>query len=141
MSAPTEPVLSNTDGDCDAEADQHAEDDELTDEHPDDDEHAQDAAEEPGIDVGLPLPGETKSQKAERIYLAHQKAGVELKKPDLARWAGYKQEGSGRTQYAKLEKKHGPITVREGADQLNLDWQHQDGGLPARLADKVNENG
>ncbi|WP_179079138.1 hypothetical protein [Streptomyces rectiverticillatus] len=94
------------------------------DEHPSDEEDAQEPAEVPGIDVGSAQPGETKSQKAERIYLAHQKAGVELKKPDLARWAGYKQEGSGRTQYAKLEKGRGPIVVREGADQLN-DWRQQ----------------
>ncbi|NUK15690.1 hypothetical protein HRW21_10305 [Streptomyces lunaelactis] len=78
------------------------------------------------MDVGTGPPNETKSQKAARIYLAHQKAGVELTRADLARWAGYKQEGSGRTQYTKLEEKYGPIVVREGADQLDLDLQHED---------------
>ncbi|MGW1041042.1 DUF2637 domain-containing protein [Streptomyces sp. NPDC002547] len=80
----------------------------------------------PALDVGTAPPNETKSQKAARIYLAHQKAGVELTRVNLARWAGYKQEGSGRTQYAKLEEKYGPIVVREGADQLDLDLQHED---------------
>ncbi|MBT2385522.1 hypothetical protein [Streptomyces sp. ISL-11] len=81
--------------------------------------------------AGFVRPGETKSQKAEHVYLAHQKAGVELKKPDLARWAGYKQEGFGRTQYAKLDKLHGPIVVCEEGDQLNLDRQQQDTSLSA----------
>ncbi|MER6116186.1 DUF2637 domain-containing protein [Streptomyces sp. NPDC001743] len=89
-----------------------------------DDEAAGAGAEEPKVNLGVAPPGETKSQKAERIYLAHQEAGVELTKPNLARWAGYQQEGSGRTQYNKLEKKHGPIVVREGADQLDLDWRN-----------------
>lgn len=82
---------------------------------------AEDGAEQPGVDVGVAPPNETKSQKAQRIYLAHQKAGVHLAKPDLARWAGYKQEGSGRTQYVRLEKAHGPIVVREAADQLDFE--------------------
>ncbi|MFD3662709.1 DUF2637 domain-containing protein [Streptomyces sp. NPDC058659] len=88
-----------------------------------DDEAADTGVEEPKVDLGVAPPGETKVQRAERIYLAHQEAGVELTKPNLARWAGYQQEGSGRTQYNKLEKKHGPIVVREGADQLDLDWR------------------
>ncbi|WP_250305366.1 DUF2637 domain-containing protein [Streptomyces sp. A 4/2] len=88
-----------------------------------DDEAADTGAEEPKVNLGVAPPGETKVQRAERIYLAHQEAGVELTKPNLARWAGYQQEGSGRTQYNKLEKKHGPIVVREGADQLDLDWR------------------
>ncbi|GAA2969251.1 hypothetical protein GCM10010519_00470 [Streptomyces lactacystinicus] len=88
-----------------------------------DDEAADTGAEEPKVNLGIAPPGETKVQRAERIYLAHQEAGVELTKPNLARWAGYQQEGSGRTQYNKLEKKHGPIVVREGADQLDLDWR------------------
>ncbi|MBV9023833.1 MAG: DUF2637 domain-containing protein [Streptomycetaceae bacterium] len=90
-----------------------AEDDELAD------------VEEPKVDLGIGPPDETKSQRAERIYLAHQRAGVELTKPNLARWAGYQQEGSGRTQYKRLEKKYGPIMVREGADQLDIDWQRE----------------
>ncbi|MFC5148928.1 DUF2637 domain-containing protein [Streptomyces aureoversilis] len=129
--APDEPAVPTADEEDGDEAEQHAEDDEPTDEHPAGDEGAPASDEAPRIDVGLAQPGETKSQKAERIYLAHQKAGVELKKPDLARWAGYKQEGSGRTQYAKLEKHYGPIVVRESTDQLNLEWQQQDDSLPA----------
>lgn len=97
-----------------------------------DDEAAGGEMEEPRVDVGVAPPGETKGQRAERIYLAHQQAGVELTKPNLARWAGYQQEGSGRTQYNKLEKTHGPIVVREGADQLDLDWR-QPGGQDAGL--------
>jgi hypothetical protein len=84
--------------------------------------HAEDD-EEPKVDLGVAPPNETKSQRAERIYLAHKEAGVELTRPNLARWAGYQQDGSGRTQYNKLEKKHGPIVVREGADRLDLDWR------------------
>jgi hypothetical protein len=88
-----------------------------------DDEAAGGESQEPKVALGVAPPNETKSQRAERIYLAHKEAGVELTKPNLARWAGYQQEGSGRTQYNKLEKKHGPIVVREGADQLDLDWR------------------
>jgi hypothetical protein len=84
------------------------------------------SADSPALDLGTAPPNETKSQKAARIYLAHQKAGVELTRVNLARWAGYKQEGSGRTQYSKLEEKYGPIVVREGADQLDLDLHHPD---------------
>lgn len=97
-----------------------------------DDEAAGGEMEEPRVDLGVAPPGETKGQRAERIYLAHQQAGVELTKPNLARWAGYQQEGSGRTQYNKLEKTYGPIVVREGADQLDLDWR-QPGGQDAGL--------
>ncbi|MFD4788708.1 DUF2637 domain-containing protein [Streptomyces sp. NPDC058459] len=101
-----------------------------------DDETAGGESQEPKVDLGVAPPNETKSQRAERIYLAHKQAGVELTKPNLARWAGYQQEGSGRTQYNKLERKHGPIVVREGADQLDLDWRepaaNEDGLQPAR---------
>ncbi|MEU6406182.1 DUF2637 domain-containing protein [Streptomyces sp. NPDC046985] len=88
-----------------------------------DDEAAGREPQEPKVKLGVAPPNETKGQRAERIYLAHQEAGVELTKPNLARWAGYQQEGSGRTQYNKLEKQHGPIVVREGADQLDLNWR------------------
>ncbi|MCG7523856.1 DUF2637 domain-containing protein [Streptomyces sp. OfavH-34-F] len=92
-----------------------------------DDEAAGGEPEEPKVKLGAAPPNETKGQRAERIYLAHQEAGVELTRPNLARWAGYQQEGSGRTQYNKLEKKHGPIVVREGADQLDLEWREPAG--------------
>jgi len=65
--------------------------------------------------------GESKSERAERIYLAHQRAGVELSRPNLARWAGFANEGSGRTQYSRLERKHGKIVVSEGAGQLDFE--------------------
>ncbi|MEU5417804.1 DUF2637 domain-containing protein [Streptomyces sp. NPDC020667] len=129
--APLEPATPAADEEHGNALEHDAQDDEPADEHPAGGGDAQESDEAPGIDVGLAQPGETKSQRAERIYLAHQEAGVELKKPDLARWAGYKQEGSGRTQYAKLEKLHGPIIIREGTDQLNLEWQQQDNGLPS----------
>ncbi|MEU0108342.1 DUF2637 domain-containing protein [Streptomyces sp. NPDC006251] len=92
-------------------------------------EPSHDPEDVPALDLGTAPPNESKAQKAERIYLAHQKAGVELTKPNLARWAGYKQEGSGRTQYTRLEKKHGPIVVREGADQLDLPALQAEPGL------------
>lgn len=93
-----------------------------------DNETAEGEMKEPKVDLGMAPPNETKVQRAERIYLAHQQAGVELTKPNLARWAGYQQEGSGRTQYNKLEKKYGPIVIREGADQLDLPWPAQPDG-------------
>ncbi|MCM2431053.1 DUF2637 domain-containing protein [Streptomyces sp. RKAG337] len=93
-----------------------------------DNETAEGEMEEPKVDLGVAPPNETKVQRAERIYLAHHQAGVELTKPNLARWAGYQQEGSGRTQYNKLEKKYGPIVIREGADQLDLNWPAQPDG-------------
>ncbi|MFZ3491891.1 DUF2637 domain-containing protein [Streptomyces sp. 5.8] len=66
----------------------------------------------PVVDVGDPPEGESKRARAERIYLAHQEAGVELTRRDLARWAGYKRVGSGRTAYVELERKFGPIEAR-----------------------------
>ncbi|MFJ9574539.1 DUF2637 domain-containing protein [Streptomyces bacillaris] len=108
-------------GEADASAEDEAPQREAGD--AEDDEAADGEPQEPKVKLGAAPPGETKGQRAERIYLAHQEAGVELTKPNLARWAGYQQEGSGRTQYNKLEKKHGPIVVREGADQLDLDWR------------------
>ncbi|MEU2354467.1 DUF2637 domain-containing protein [Streptomyces misionensis] len=67
------------------------------------------------IELGPAPANESKRQRAERIYLAHQKAGVELSRKDLTRWAGYQNEGSGRSAYNDLERKHGPIVVAEAA--------------------------
>uniref|UniRef100_UPI002F912DD1 DUF2637 domain-containing protein n=1 Tax=Streptomyces cellulosae TaxID=1968 RepID=UPI002F912DD1 len=123
--SPAEEQLHEVEEDVREEADQQGE--EIVD--AEDAEVAQtghDPGDSPALDLGTAPANETKSQKAERIYLAHQRAGVELTRANLAKWAGYKQEGSGRTQYAKLEEKYGPIVVREGADQLDLDLQHQD---------------
>ena len=98
-----------------------------------DDEAAEAEHEEPPVHLGVAPPGETKVQRAERIFLAHQAAGVSLSKPDLARWAGYKQDGSGRTQYNQLEKKHGPIVPREDAGELDLAWRQEPEGEGAAL--------
>ncbi|MFJ6438771.1 DUF2637 domain-containing protein [Streptomyces sp. NPDC091416] len=65
----------------------------------------------PTIDLGPAPADESKRQRAERIYLAHQEAGVELTRKDLTRWAGYRNEGSGRSAYNDLERKHGPIVA------------------------------
>ncbi|MBQ0972925.1 DUF2637 domain-containing protein [Streptomyces sp. RK31] len=73
------------------------------------------AAPPPTIELGPAPANESKRQRAERIYLAHQKAGVELTRKDLTRWAGYQNEGSGRSAYNDLERKHGPIVVGEAA--------------------------
>ncbi|MFE9679250.1 DUF2637 domain-containing protein [Streptomyces sp. NPDC006259] len=71
----------------------------------------------PAIDLGTAPENESKRQRAERIYLAHQVAGVELTRKNLTRWAGYQKAGSGRTAYVELERKYGPIVVR--ADEAN----------------------
>jgi hypothetical protein len=73
------------------------------------------AAPPPSIELGPTPANESKRQRAERIYLAHQKAGVELTRKDLTRWAGYQNEGSGRSAYNDLERKHGPIVASEAA--------------------------
>ncbi|MCX5215704.1 DUF2637 domain-containing protein [Kitasatospora sp. NBC_00240] len=100
----------------------------------DEEDGAATGEEMPRLDLGVAPPNETKSQKAARIYLAHQRAGVELTKPNLAKWAGYQNDGSGRTQYNRLEQQYGPILVNEGADQLDLDWQQNPGGREAQPA-------
>ncbi|MEW2298240.1 DUF2637 domain-containing protein [Streptomyces sp. NPDC006743] len=69
----------------------------------------------PTVELGPAPANESKRQRAERIYLAHQKAGVELTRKDLTRWAGYRNEGSGRSAYNDLERKHGPIVADETA--------------------------
>lgn len=97
------------------------------DEKPDDQQDS-DGAERPKVDLGVAPEGEKKRQRAERIYLAHQAAGVELTRQDLGKWAGYKGDGSGRTQYAALERKHGPIVVRQEREQLDVAWQEQQAG-------------
>ncbi|MFD8690770.1 hypothetical protein [Streptomyces sp. NPDC059651] len=59
----------------------------------------------PTIDLGTALENESKRQRAERIYLAHQVAGVELTRKNLTQWSGYQKAGSGRTAYVELERK------------------------------------
>ncbi|MFC8944040.1 DUF2637 domain-containing protein [Streptomyces rochei] len=104
--------------------------DEAEDEEgPEEDEEGPDegdaAAPPPTIELGPAPANESKRQRAERIYLAHQKAGVELTRKDLTRWAGYQNEGSGRSAYNDLERKHGPIVVSEAA------WETGDAQLAA----------
>lgn len=112
------------DGDADADADKEGEVDEDEDgEDPEDgdadaDEDDDGQAEPlPQIGLGTAPDNESKRQRAERIYLAHQDAGVALTRANLTRWAGYQKAGSGRTAYVELERKYGPIVVLdEGAD-------------------------
>ncbi|MFE9137914.1 DUF2637 domain-containing protein [Streptomyces sp. NPDC007355] len=94
------------------------------DEAEDDDESPEEgddpaSAPPPTIELGPAPANESKRQRAERIYLAHQKVGVELTRKDLARWAGYQNEGSGRSAYNDLERKHGPIVAGEAARETS----------------------
>ncbi|MGW1496159.1 DUF2637 domain-containing protein [Streptomyces sp. NPDC002402] len=102
---------TNSGDSVDDDDEEAAEPDEVADEDdgPDDTQ--------PAIDLGTAPENESKRQRAERIYLAHQDAGVELTRKNLTRWAGYQKAGSGRTAYVELERKHGPIVVR--ADEAN----------------------
>lgn len=81
-------------------------------------------AQEVRIDIDLSvLPKNlTHRQRAERIYIAHQAAGVALSQADLGKWAGYKNPNSGGNEYRRLEKEYGPIVVREGATHVDLNW-------------------
>ncbi|WP_439681516.1 DUF2637 domain-containing protein [Embleya sp. MST-111070] len=67
---------------------------------------------EDDVDGRRPRRGR-KAALAELVYLEHQREGKALTRADLARMAGYAREGSGRTQYARLEVLHGPIVVGE----------------------------
>ncbi|EDY49241.1 DUF2637 domain-containing protein [Streptomyces clavuligerus] len=77
------------------------------------------------IDLSVLPRSLTQRQRAERIYVAHQAAGVALPQADLGRWAGYKNPNSGGNEYRRLEKEHGPIVVREGATHVDLSWSHE----------------
>ncbi|WP_328373191.1 DUF2637 domain-containing protein (plasmid) [Streptomyces sp. NBC_00445] len=94
--------------------------------------------ERPNIQIDLSsLPaGEGPRQRAERIYVAHQAAGLPLDRADLARWAGYKNPASGRVEYNRLEKLYGPILEKEGAGYLDLDWSRLE-QLPAASSSNV----
>ncbi|NBM18814.1 DUF2637 domain-containing protein [Streptomyces sp. GC420] len=94
---------------------------------PPDDEDGEETRERLSIDIDLSvLPKNlTQRQRAERIYVAHQAAGVALSQTDLGKWAGYKNPNSGGNEYRRLEKEHGPIVVREGATHVDLNWSHQ----------------
>ncbi|MFE0774308.1 DUF2637 domain-containing protein [Streptomyces sp. NPDC058861] len=95
--------------------------------NPPDNEEDEEARERLSIDIDLSvLPKNlTQRQRAERIYVAHQAAGVALLQADLGKWAGYKNPNSGGNEYRRLEKEHGPIVVREGATHVDLNWSHQ----------------
>ncbi|MEU9744774.1 DUF2637 domain-containing protein [Streptomyces niveus] len=77
------------------------------------------------IDLTALPKDEKPRQLAERIYLAHQLAGLALDKADLGRWARYKNPRSGHNEYLRLEKQYGPIIEKEGAGYLDLDWSVQ----------------
>ncbi|MCL3999023.1 DUF2637 domain-containing protein [Streptomyces lavenduligriseus] len=74
------------------------------------------------IDLSVLPKNLTYRQRAERIYIAHQAAGVALSQADLGKWAGYKNPNSGGNEYRRLEREHGPIVVREGATHVDLNW-------------------
>jgi hypothetical protein len=126
----THPALEN--GRAEAVSDPDAEDPEAEDEEGEDDKQSgpdtgDDGRERRRVEIDLSaLPKDEKPrQLAERIYLAHQLAGLPLDRTDLARWAGYKNERSGYNEYGRLVKVHGPIIAREGAGYLDLDWSVQ----------------
>lgn len=94
---------------------------------PQDEEDGEETRERLSIDIDLSVLPKNLSQRqrAERIYVAHQAAGVTLSQTDLGKWAGYKNPNSGGNEYRRLEKEHGPIVVREGATHVDLNWSHQ----------------
>ncbi|MBK3625708.1 DUF2637 domain-containing protein [Streptomyces sp. MBT49] len=113
-------------GDENADLDQ----DEPDPEHdtPPDEDAEEDARERVSIEIDLSVlpPNLSQRQRAERIYVAHQAAGVALTQADLGKWAGYKNPNSGGNEYRRLERTHGPILVREGATHVDLNWsRHQ----------------
>lgn len=111
------------------EGEEEPESEEPDPEHgtPMDEEAGEEARERLSIDIDLSvLPKDlSQRQRAERIYVAHQAAGVSLSQADLGKWAGYKNPNSGGNEYRRLEKEHGPIVVREGATHVDLNWSHQ----------------
>ncbi|MEU5958182.1 DUF2637 domain-containing protein [Streptomyces sp. NPDC047525] len=78
------------------------------------------------IDLSTLPKDEGPRQLAERIYVAHQVAGLPLDKGDLGRWAGYTNPRSGGNEYRRLEKEYGPILEREEAASVDLDWSSLD---------------
>ncbi|UYQ60028.1 DUF2637 domain-containing protein [Streptomyces peucetius] len=78
----------------------------------------------PAIDLGPTPENESKRQRAERIYLAHQEAGVKLTRKDLTRWAGYRNEGSGRAAYTQLEREHGPIVAQDHVQGTDIAFRN-----------------
>ncbi|MGY4963646.1 DUF2637 domain-containing protein [Streptomyces sp. 900105245] len=119
-------------GDQDAE-DEKEEEREGEKEHepqhdtPPEDEEDEEVREQLRIEIDLSVLPKNLSQRqrAERIYIAHQAAGVALAQADLGKWAGYKNPNSGGNEYRRLEKEHGPIVVREGATHVDLNWSHE----------------
>ncbi|MFD8416894.1 DUF2637 domain-containing protein [Streptomyces sp. NPDC059650] len=117
-------------GDESADKDQGDDEGEPDPQHatPLDGEGDEEARERLRIDIDLSvLPAKlTQRQRAERIYVAHQAAGVALSQADLGKWAGYKNPNSGGNEYRRLEKTYGPILVREGATHVDLNWSHHE---------------
>ncbi|WND40686.1 DUF2637 domain-containing protein (plasmid) [Streptomyces sp. BB1-1-1] len=114
-------------GDEEGEEEHEGEEPDPEHDNPPDNEEDEEARERLSIDIDLSvLPKNlTQRQRAERIYVAHQAAGVALLQADLGKWAGYKNPNSGGNEYRRLEKEHGPIVVREGATHVDLNWSHQ----------------
>ncbi|MGW2690067.1 DUF2637 domain-containing protein [Streptomyces sp. NPDC001414] len=119
------PVGGDVPSDEDAEEEEHAGGE--TDLEHGTPPHDEDARERLSIDIDLSvLPKNlTQRQRAKRIYVAHQAAGVALSQADLGKWAGYKNPNSGGNEYRRLEKEHGPIIVRVGVTHVDLKWPHQ----------------
>ncbi|KOV48715.1 DUF2637 domain-containing protein [Streptomyces sp. H036] len=135
-----EPVMEKQSAEDDEPApedEEEEEEEEREDEEEPDPQHStppdgeegedEEARERLRIDIDLSvLPANlSQRQKAERIYVAHQAAGVALSQADLGKWAGYKNPNSGGNEYRRLEREHGPIVVREGATHVDLNWSHQ----------------
>lgn len=89
------------------------------------------------IDLSTLPEDETQRQRAERIYVAHQVAGLPLTKADLGNWAGYTNARSGGNEYRRLERVYGPILERKGAACVDLDFfsvDQQDDAVRAKAA-------
>lgn len=92
------------------------------------------------IDLTTLPKDESPRQLAERIYVAHQVAGLPLNRADLGRWAGYTNPRSGGNEYRRLEREYGPILERKGAAHVDLDWSSLDQHTPpAASADQPDE--
>ncbi|MGW7196207.1 DUF2637 domain-containing protein [Streptomyces chryseus] len=89
------------------------------------------------IDLSSLPDDEGPRRRAERIYVAHQVAGLLMDKADLARWAGYKNRNSGRNEYTRLEKVYGPILEKQGASAFDLDWSSLDQHANSARSQKV----
>ncbi|MFJ5851096.1 DUF2637 domain-containing protein [Streptomyces sp. NPDC092903] len=143
------PVLPEDDSDQahdTAEDPEDPADDEFEDQEPDprhehpeaeEDDEEREARRPVQIDLSTLPEDETQRQRAERIYVAHQVAGLPLTKADLGNWAGYTNARSGGNEYRRLERVYGPILERKGAAYVDLDFfsvDQQDEAVRAKAA-------